>query len=95
MKTFLKNLILQETGKISWSKFTIWLAGVASLIAELNAQLTAAGIAIPVQFLPYIKAVSVTSAIIAGIRIRNATATPTLTTQAPAAPTTDATTEIK
>ena len=72
MKNIIASLILQEKGKLSWSKFTIWAAGVLALIVELNAQLIAAGITIPAEFLPVIKTASIASAIIAGIRLRTA-----------------------
>ena len=68
---FLKKFIYGVDGKISWSKITIWLAGVSTTIAELNQQLTAAGIDIPDPVLPYIKTISIVCAVIAGIRIRN------------------------
>ena len=69
---FLKSLILKAEGGISWSKFCVWLAGASFFIAEFTVQLTAAGIAIPVVLLPYIKAITVASAVVAGMRLRNA-----------------------
>lgn len=69
---FLKGLILKDSGKISLSKLTVWLAGVTTAIAELNVQIAAAGIPIPPELLPVVKAAAITSAVIAGIRLRNA-----------------------
>lgn len=84
--TFLKNLILKNTGELSWSKFTIWLAGTSTAVIELSQQLTAAGIAIPAPLIPYIKGISIISAVIAGLRLRNAAVTPITTTITTATP---------
>ena len=73
MKKIIKKLIYKESNKISVSKVSIWIAGILTAVLELNAQLIAAGITIPHELIPVFKVAAVASAVIAGIRLRDAT----------------------
>ena len=67
---WLSSLIMKEEGKISISKFLIWLTGILGLISFTNSELVAAGIIIPSKIVPYIKDAAVLSGIITGLRLR-------------------------
>ena len=67
----LKTLILKAEGGLSWSKMTAWVAAGLAIVSQTAAQITAAGLPIPVELVPYIKYAAIFSGVVSVIRTRN------------------------
>ena len=68
---FLKAWFLKEEGKISISKMLATVAMLCATVIALQSQLVSLGITIPPALIPYFKAATVISGLIAFIRVRN------------------------
>jgi hypothetical protein len=78
----LKALIFKAEGGVSWSKTWAWVAGGLAIVSQTATQITAAGLTIPAEIVPFIKYAAIASGITSVIRTRNS-ASPSPTPESP------------